>query len=135
MKTLFILFLILFTFNASAQEDIAPYPVDAYPEITTGEEKEPEFPGGQMAMQRFISENVEYPKSAKKNKEEGKVFVQFIIEGDGSLFDIKVVRGVSEALDNEAIRVVKLMPKWSPGESHGKVVRVKYTLPISFRLD
>ena len=86
-------------------------------------------------MQRFISENVEYPKSAKKNKEEGKVFVQFIIEGDGSLFDIKVVRGVSEALDNEAIRVVKLMPKWSPGESHGKVVRVKYTLPISFRLD
>jgi len=135
MKTPIVLFLTLFTFHASAQEDIAPYPVDAHPEITTGEEKEAEFPGGQRAMHQFIADNVEYPKSSRKKKEEGTVFVQFIIEGDGSLFDIKVIRGVSEALDNEAIRVVKLMPKWSPGESHGKVVRVKYTLPLNFRLE
>ena len=135
MKTLFILFLFIITFYANAQEDVLVHPDRVYPEIEVGEDKEPEFPGGERALQRFIVDNVEYPQTAIKQKEEGKVFVQFIIEGDGSLFDVKIARGVSEALDNEALRIVKSMPKWIPGESNGKVVRVKYTLPINFSLD
>jgi TonB family protein len=135
MKTLFILFLTIITFHAYAQEDNLIHPDRVHREIEVGEDKEPEFPGGQIAMQGFINNTIKYPEEALDNEEAGKVWVQFIIEADGSLFDIKVIRGASEALDNEAIRVVKLMPKWIPGESHGKVVRVKYTLPISFRLD
>lgn len=97
-------------------------------------EVEPTFPGGEAAMMSWIQENIEYPQLAVEMGEQGKVFVQFVVNKDGSIQDVKVLRGVSDALDGEAKRVVRKMPKWTPGEQAGKKVRVRYTLPIQFRL-
>jgi len=90
------------------------------------------FPGGQIKMATFIKENLKYPEDA--DGAHGRVIVNFVVEEDGSISDIKVVRGVHPSLDAEAVRVVKLMPKWKPAERGGKPVRTKYTLPISFRI-
>ena len=95
-------------------------------------ENMPSFPGGNV--QKWISKNVKYPVLAMENGIQGKVFVQFVIERDGSITDVKVVRGVDSSLDKEAIRVVKAMPKWTPGKQRGKAVRVSFTLPINFQL-
>lgn len=92
----------------------------------------PQFPGGNV--QKWIGKNVKYPILAQENGIQGKVFIQFVIEKDGSITDVKVVRGVDASLDKEAIRVVKAMPKWKPGKQRGKPVRVSYTLPINFQL-
>lgn len=97
-------------------------------------ETQPDFPGGEEEMMKFIRDNVKYPKEALDNGEEGKVYVQFVVEMNGSLSDIKVVRGVSSSIDEEARRVISVMPKWVPGTSDGKKVRVRYTVPINFRL-
>jgi TonB family protein len=104
-------------------------------DIFTGSvEKMPEFPGGTNAMFNFISKNVTYPESAKEAGVEGKVYVQFVVEKDGSLSSFQVIRGVSDELDAEAIRVSKMMPKWTPGMNEGKPVRVQFTLPFNFKL-
>ncbi len=95
----------------------------------------PEFPGGTNAMMNFLSSNLKYPESAKNNKQQGKVFISFVVEKDGGITDVKVMRGVCEDIDAEAIRVVKSMPKWKPGKQEGKPVRVHYTLPITFKLN
>ena len=92
----------------------------------------PQFPGG--SVQKWISKNVKYPMIALENNIQGKVFVQFVIEKDGSVSDVKVARSVDPSLDKEAIRVVKAMPKWKPGKQRGKPVRVSYTVPINFQL-
>ena len=92
----------------------------------------PQFPGG--SVQKWISKNVKYPMIAQENNIQGKVFVQFVIEKDGSVSDVKVARSVDPSLDKEAIRVVKAMPKWKPGKQRGKPVRVSYTVPINFQL-
>ena len=92
----------------------------------------PSFPGGNV--QKWISKNVKYPVLAMENGIQGKVYIQFVIEKDGSITDVKVVRGVDASLDKEAVRVVKAMPKWKPGKQRGKPVRVSYTLPINFQL-
>ena len=98
-------------------------------------EKMPEFPGGQQALFNYLSEHVKYPKDAQEQAIEGRVICQFIVEKDGSIGNITVVRtSGNESLDNEAIRVIQSMPKWKPGLQRGKPVRVKYTLPINFRL-
>ena len=94
----------------------------------------PEYPGGMNAMFDFIQKNVKYPESAKKKGIEGKVYVQFVVEKDGSISDINILRGVSKDIDAEAVRVVKAMPKWKPGIQKGKPVRVQYTMPFSFKL-
>jgi len=94
----------------------------------------PEFPGGNEALLKFITSNIRYPESAKKSKIEGRVYVGFDIDTDGSVINIKVLRGVNSELDAEAIRVIKSMPKWTPGKQRGKAVRVNYTLPIMFSL-
>lgn len=94
----------------------------------------PDFPGGIKGLMTYLQQNVKYPKSAEKKKEEGRVVVQFVIKKDGSLTDVKVVKNVSSALDAEALRVVKAMPNWKPGMHKGKPVQVKYDLPVSFRL-
>lgn len=94
----------------------------------------PEFPGGDEGMMKFLTENVKYPKEAIDNGTGGKVLVEFIVECDGSLSDVKVQKSVAPALDNEAVRVVKAMPKWKPGTNGGKTVRVKHTLPVTFKL-
>ena len=98
-------------------------------------EEMPEFPGGMAEAMKFLSKNIKYPSVAQKAKIEGRVIVQFVVEKDGSVSDVKTVRSVSPELDAEAIRVVNMMPKWTPGKQRGKAVAVKFTMPIMFRLD
>ena len=98
-------------------------------------ESMPEFPGGQQAMMRYIGENIKYPVIAQENGIQGRVICQFVIEKDGKVTDIQVVRSSGEpSLDKEAVRVINSMPKWKPGKQRGKSVRVKYTIPVNFRL-
>ncbi|MFY9152812.1 MAG: M56 family metallopeptidase [Prolixibacteraceae bacterium] len=97
-------------------------------------ENMPEFPGGELELRKFIAGNVKYPVSARDNGIQGKVFVTFVVEKDGTVASIKVVRGVDPALDKEAIRVISLLPKWKPGTQKGEAVRVSYTIPINFAL-
>ena len=97
-------------------------------------EQMPEFPGGTPELMKFISTNVKYPAEALKNGVQGRVLVQFIVEKDGSISEVEVCKKVNEHLDAEAVRVVNAMPKWTPGKQKGKPVRVKFTLPITFRL-
>ena len=95
----------------------------------------PEFPGGTAAMFKFLSENVKYPVIAQENGIQGKVQCQFIVEKDGSITNVEVVRSAGDAsLDKEAIRVIKSMPKWKPGKEKGKAVRVKFSIPVNFKL-
>jgi TonB family protein len=95
----------------------------------------PEFPGGMEALIEYLGTNIEYPDQAKKDGIEGKVFVNFIVEKDGSIGDTKVIRGIGGGCEEEAIRVVSQMPDWTPGIQRGQAVRVSYKLPISFKLD
>ena len=97
-------------------------------------EQMPEYPGGMQAMIEFLQTNMKYPEDAAKQKVEGRVMVQFVVETDGSVTDVHVAKQVFPSLDAEAIRVVQAMPKWTPGKEKGKVVRVKYNLPIVFRM-
>ena len=98
-------------------------------------ESMPEFPGGQQALFKYLSENVKYPVIAQENGIQGRVICQFVVNKDGSIVDVEVVRSGGDAsLDKEAIRVIKSMPKWKPGKQRGKPVRVKYTLPVNFKL-
>jgi len=97
-------------------------------------EQMPEYPGGMQAMIEFLQTNMKYPEDAEKQKVEGRVMVQFVVETDGSISDVHVAKQVFPSLDAEAIRVVQAMPKWTPGKEKGKVVRVKYNLPIVFRM-
>ena len=93
----------------------------------------PEFPGGKQGLLRFLSENVNYPEDAKKKGIEGKVLVQFVIDKDGSVTNVEVVRsGGHPSLDKEAVRVISMMPKWKPGFQKGQPVRVRYTVPVNF---
>lgn len=94
----------------------------------------PEFPGGEQAMMDFVAKNVTYPKEAMEKEISGRVMVGFIVEKDGSISDVKVVKGIGGGCDEEAVRVVKAMPKWIPGNDKGKPVRVHYTLPLTFKL-
>lgn len=94
----------------------------------------PVFPGGQEALMQFLVDNVNYPEVARKKKIEGRVVVQFIVEKDGSIGEQKVLRSVHPVLDAEAMRVVNIMPKWVPGMIDGKPARVKYALPVTFKL-
>ena len=98
-------------------------------------EQMPEFPGGEEAMMQYIAEQVKYPAEAKKAGAYGRVFIGFIVEPDGSLSDIKVLRGMGYGCDEEALRVVKSMPKWQPGMHRGKAVRVQYLVPVNFKLE
>ena len=98
-------------------------------------ESMPEFPGGQQALFKFLAENVKYPVIAQENGIQGRVICQFVVNRDGSIVDVVAVRSSGDAsLDKEAIRVIKSMPKWKPGKQRGKPVRVKYTVPVNFRL-
>lgn len=92
----------------------------------------PEFPG--KDLQGWLKKNVKYPMIAQENNISGKVFVKFVIEKDGSITDVQILRSVEASLDKEAVRVVKAMPKWKPGKQRGKPVRVSYTIPINFQL-
>ena len=97
-------------------------------------EEMPHFPGGAAALQAFLSSNTKYPVVAQENGVQGRVIVSFVVERDGSITDVRVVRSVDPSLDREASRVVRSMPIWSPGKQNGSAVRVKYTVPVVFRL-
>ena len=94
----------------------------------------PEFPGGQAAMMKWLSKNINYPPIAAENNIQGRVMVSFVVEPNGSISNVKIVRGVDPNLDKEAMRVVGKMPKWKPGMQTGKPVRARFTLPVQFRL-
>jgi TonB family protein len=115
-----------------------PAPVDTIRPINNDEkvltgvvEYQPQFPGGIKACEQFIKENLRYPDTG--SDVQGRVIVSFMVERDGSLSDIKVVRGLDPAFDEEALRVVKMMPKWSPGATDGKISVMRYTIPIIFK--
>lgn len=97
-------------------------------------ENMPEFPGGQGALMNYLSKNIKYPTIAQENGTQGRVIVQFVVNRDGTIVDAKVVRSVDPYLDKEALRVINTMPKWKPGMQRGKPVRVKFTVPVTFRL-
>jgi len=98
-------------------------------------EQMPTFPGGDAALMKYLAENVKYPALAIKAQEQGRVVVSFTVEKDGAISDVKVARSVTPSLDAEAVRVVKAMPKWTPGKQDGQLVRVRYNVPVSFKLN
>ena len=97
-------------------------------------ENEPEFLGGEDSLYAYIARNIKYPEAAKKEKIEGRVFVTFIVEKDGQVSSAKLLRDIGGGCGEEAIRVVKSMPKWKPGTQRGKPVRVRYNIPLQFIL-
>lgn len=103
-------------------------PIVDYPD------KEAEFPGGAAAMKKFLAENIKYPEIAMEMGDQGKVHLEFVVEKDGSITQIKILRGVSKEIDREAKRVVKEMPKWTPAENKGEAARARCRIPISFIL-
>lgn len=94
----------------------------------------PEFPGGIPALMKFLAQNVKYPTDAQKAGKQGRVIAQFVVTTDGSVADVKIIRGIDPSLDEEAVRVIKSMPKWKPGTQKGQPVNVRYTLPVVFKL-
>ena len=107
---------------------------EATDEIFVVVEDQPEFPGGMSALMKFLSDNIKYPVIAQENGIQGRVITNFVVERDGSITDVNVVRGQDPSLDKEAVRVIKTMPRWKPGQQRGKPVRVRFTLPVQFRL-
>ena len=103
-------------------------------EVFTIVEQMPSFPGGDAKMYEYLGKNIKYPQIARETGIQGRVFVNFVVEPDGSVSNVKVLRGIGGGCDEEAMRVVKAMPKWSPGKQRGKTVRVSYTLPVVFKL-
>lgn len=126
--------------SATKSPETTQLPADEKePEQTDGDvftvvETMPEFPGGQEAMLKFLVDNISYPEEAKLKKIQGRVFVSFIVEKDGKVGNVKILRGIGGGCDEEALRVVGLMPNWKPGEQRGQVVRVAFNLPIRFAL-
>ncbi|HOO83449.1 MAG TPA: energy transducer TonB [Prolixibacteraceae bacterium] len=132
-----------FEFESTEADDATI--IDAVPVITEEEPEEdtevfvivedmPEFPGGELALRQWISNNVKYPVIAAENGVQGKVYVTFVVDRDGSVTNARIARGVDPSLDQEALRVVNNLPKWKPGKQRGKPVRVSYTVPINFQL-
>lgn len=117
--------------QTAQQEVIAAATGDSIYEVV---EVQPEFPGGMEALYKYLAENIHYPEQAKADKVEGRVYVRFVIEADGSVNNAEVLRGIGGGCDEEALRVVNAMPKWTPGKQRGEVVRVHFNLPIIFKL-
>lgn len=112
----------------------APKVEDEQPVSIAMVEQKPEFPGGEAAMYKWLSDNIVYPSAASEEGISGRVVVEFVVGKDGSITNVRVVRPRHPALDKEALRVVKAMPKWMPGRNNGQPVKVTYTLPVTFRL-
>ena len=132
-KILAIIFLLCANY-VFAQDTTATAPIDTAEKILLVVETMPVFPGGLDSLMSFLKNNTIYPDSARNAGIEGKVYVAFVVNKEGWVQDVRVIRGVSPLLNEEAIRVVKLMPRWSPGYQEGKAVNVQYTLPMNFKL-
>lgn len=136
------------TFNVEGNDEVGGEVLKAKEEIAAPEppkheeenkvfeivEQMPMFPGGDAALMDYLRSNTHYPTVAAENGVQGRVVVGFVVERDGSITDVKVIRGVDPSLDKEATRVVKSMPKWNPGKQNGSAVRVKFQVPVTFRL-
>jgi periplasmic protein TonB len=109
--------------------------VEESPEVFTIVEEMPMFPGGDDSLRRYIAKSVKYPEVARENGIQGRVFVQFVINGKGRVEQTKVVRGVDPSLDREAMRIIEALPPWQPGKQRGKPVKVSFTVPINFKLN
>ncbi len=120
--------------NTIATHDIPNFMQEDKNKVFTAVEQEPKFPGGEDAFMKFLGTNIKYPAEMKKKKAQGKVFVSFIVEEDGSLSNMKVLRDAGYGSGKESVRVLSMSPKWQPGIQNGKKVRVQYTVPISFTL-
>lgn len=116
------------------EEVIAAPVVEDEPVSIAMVEQKPEFPGGEAAMYKWLGENIVYPSAASEEGVQGRVVVEFVVGKDGSITNVRVVRARHPALDKEALRVVKAMPKWIPGRNNGQPVKVTYTLPVTFKL-
>ena len=103
-------------------------------EVFTIVEEMPSYPGGDLKMYEYLGKNIKYPQIARESGIQGRVFVNFVVEPDGSVSNVKVMRGIGGGCDEEAVRVIKTMPKWKPGKQRGKAVRVTYTIPVVFKL-
>ena len=115
---------------AAKQDKVAKENAEVYDMV----EQAPQFPGGPQALMKWIGENVRYPVAAQEAVVQGRVICQFVIQADGTVGETKILRGVSPELDAEALRIVKAMPAWTPGMQDGQAVNVRYTLPVTFRL-
>ncbi|MFA6924227.1 MAG: energy transducer TonB [Bacteroidales bacterium] len=131
-KLLFIFFLVLCFFNKNFSQEQKK---DTLKPVFTIVEEMPQYPGGDEARVRFLQENVKYPQEAKNNGIQGKVYVTFVIDEKGNVTDVRIIRSIGGGCDAEALRVIKLMPKWLPGKQSGKPVRVQYNMPIIFTLE
>jgi len=121
--------------KASIEEPVvSEAPVVEQPKIFTFVEQNPQFPGGDGELMKFLQKNIQYPQMERDNDIQGKVLLRFVVMEDGSVADVQVVRAVSPGLDKEAVRVVKMLPKFTPGKQQGKPVRVYFNLPVVFRL-
>ena len=119
----------VFKINKEKDDDPPVIPIDEYPG------KEAMFPGGAVAMKKFLLDEVKYPEISKKMGDQGRVFLEFIIEKDGSISRVDVLRGVSKEIDEEAKRVINKMPKWTPAETNGEPVRTIFRIPINFSFE
>ena len=122
------------TLSVQAQKTVVSNEASAKEKVYDVVEQMPEYPGGMSELMKFIGETMKYPEDAEKQQKEGLVLVRFVVEKDGSVNDVEVVKDAWPSLDAEAIRVVKLLPKWTPGKQNGKVLRVKYTIPFRFAI-
>lgn len=129
--------------NADVQQDEVIEVYEA-PEIIDDEvveqeifqivEEMPSFPGGEAKLMEYVSKNIKYPQIARETGIQGRVFVGFVVEPDGSISNVKLLRGIGGGCDEEAMRVIKSLPKWKPGKQRGKAVRVSYQIPVFFKL-
>ena len=117
-----------------AAQPAFPFPPRQMEPVEEVPDEQAAFPGGQQALMTWLSQNMKYPEEALEKGTQGRVLVGFVINKDGSVDEVNVVRSVDAALDAEAVRVVKAMPKWTPGKKGGKTVRVRYTLPLTFKM-
>ena len=130
-----IIMMLLSVAMLTANKMIAAEPVSPEPKVYDVVEKMPSFPGGAEALKEYLDESIVYPDAAKEARIIGRVVVVFIVDEKGNLSDVKVAKSVEPSLDAEAVRVVKAMPRWNPGTQNGKAVKVRYTLPVTFRLE
>ncbi len=120
------------SFNSNAQTDKDSTIVER--ETFYAVEVDPKFPGGEEARMKFLRDNVIYPKEARETNIQGTVLVSFVIETDGSITNVQVIKSVHKSLDEETVRITKLMPNWESGTQKGKAVRVQYNMPLQFTL-
>ena len=131
---------------ASTEDNVEWVDIDEYDVVTVEPEPEeeeifmvvedqPEFPGGTAALLEYLRKNIKYPAICRENNIQGRVLVTFIVNKDGAIVEPEVVKSVNPSLDKEALRVISQMPNWKPGSQRGKPVRVKYTVPVNFRLN